>query len=527
MKKIISFVGILVLLNTLTTFAANEPVKITTPAPVATATTVPTPPTTYPEPSKQMLTDFEQYVQKTMQDWNIPGMAIGVVQGDKVIYAKGFGVKALGSSDPVTPDTIFQIGSVTKSFTAALMAMLVDENKIRWNDKVTDYLPDFMLYDPWVTRDFQIVDLMSQRSGLPSHAGDQLYLLGYDRSYIKHALRYIQPSSSFRSQYTYLNVFFLNVADLIEKLSGKSWEQNVDERIFKPLAMTNSSVDMQSYVTAKNVALPHVKINDKVTLLPKDWPYFGWVYTAGPAGSINSNITDMVKWLSFQMNDGRIKDKQLISENNMNFMHSPITPTLSNPNGENMYYCLGWAYRENNPEPVIWHDGDVTGMKSTIAFTPKSKVGIIILSNFGTEMPELLAFRFFDQYFGKKLIDYSSAMLKESIQANQQMKKLEPVAPKKPRASLPLEKYTGNYVNKIYGVANISLVDGKLVIAIGNKGVFKMTLKHWDKDTFAAYGTLYSKKERNGFINFEVDLNGNIQNLAILAPLNEKFIKIN
>lgn len=527
MKKIISFIGVLVLLNTLNALAVNEPTKTTTPASIATIVTTATPDTSYPEPSKQMLADFEQYVQKAMKDWNIPGMAIGIVQGDKVIYTKGFGVKALGSNDAVNPDTIFQIGSITKSFTAALTAMLVDEGKIKWNDKVTDYLPDFMLYDPWVTRDFQIVDLMSQRSGMPPHAGDQLYLLGYDRSYIKHALRYIQPSSSFRSQYTYLNVLFLNVADLIERISGKSWEQSVDERIFKPLAMSNSSVDMQSFVTAKNVALPHVKINDKVTLLPKDWPYFSWTYTAGPAGSINSNITDMVKWLSFQMNDGRINGKQLISENNMNFMHSPITPMITNPDGGNMYYCLGWSYRESNPEPVIWHDGEVTGMKSTIAFTPKSKVGIIILSNLGTEMPELLAIRFFDQYFGKNLVDYSGEMLKESIQNDQFKKKLEPVAPKKPRASLPLEKYTGNYVNKLFGTANVSLVDDKLVIAIGHKGVFKMTLKHWDKDTFAAYGTLYSKEGRNGFIKFELDLNGNIQDLIILDPLNEKFVKIN
>lgn len=178
--------------------------------------------TSYPEPSKQILQDFEQYAEKSMKEWHIPGMAIGIVQGDKVIYARAFGVKDLSNEDPVNLDTLFQIGSVTKSFTAALTAMLVDEGKFKWDDKVTDYLPDFMLFDPWTTREFQVVDLMSQRSGLPPHAGDSLYLLGYDRAYIKHALRYIPPASSFRSQYTYVNTLYLYVADLIEKFLEKA-----------------------------------------------------------------------------------------------------------------------------------------------------------------------------------------------------------------------------------------------------------------------------------------------------------------
>ena len=276
MKKKSFIISALFLLNSIAASSADEP---TNAAPTdSTISTI------YPEPSKQMLQNFEQYVQKAMKEWNVPGMAIGIMQGNKVIYTRGFGVKTLGSDDPVNPDTIFQIGSITKSFTAALTAMVVDEGKLKWEDKVSDYLPDFILYDPWVTREFQVVDLMAQRSGLPPHAGDSLYILGYDRTYIKHALRYIQPVSSFRSQYSYVNVLFLYVADLVEKVLGKSWEQCVDERIFKPLEMSNSSVDMQSFVAAKNVASPHVKVNDKIISLNKDWPYLSWSYTAGPAG---------------------------------------------------------------------------------------------------------------------------------------------------------------------------------------------------------------------------------------------------
>lgn len=517
MKKKSFLISTLLLLMMGGIFAADDPTKI-----VSTDLKISGP---YPEPSQQMVQNFEQYANKSMKEWHIPGMAIGIVQGDKIIFTKAFGVKSLGNVDPVNLDTIFQIGSVTKSFTVTLIAMLVDEDKLKWNDKVTDYLSDFMLFDPWTTREFQVVDLMSQRSGLPPHAGDFLYLLGYDREYIKHALRYIKPASSFRSQYTYVNTLYLYVADLIEKVSGKSWEESVNERIFKPLGMSSSSVDMQSYVSAKNVALPHVKINNKIISLSKDWPYLNWSYTAGPAGSINSNLQDMLKWLIFQINNGKINEKQLISEKNMDFTHSPKTPMTSATDGENMFYSLGWVYREHNPFPIIWHDGEVTGMKSTIAFVPNAKIGIVILSNLSTHVPELLMMRFFDQYFGKNLQDYSGEMLVETREVEQQNQNNEPIPPKNPTAPLPLEKYTGNYSNKVYGELNISLVDGKLVVAMGNNGTFKMTLLHWDRDIFTLYGSPISKDEKNGYIKFDVDVNDNTQGLTI-EPINEKFQKI-
>lgn len=296
----------------------------------------------------------------------------------------------------------------------------------------------------------------------------------------------------------------------------------MNERIFKPLRMSSSSVDMQPYVTAKNVALPHVKVNNKIVPLNKDWPYLNWSYTAGPAGSINSNLPDMLKWLSFQINKGKINDSQLVSETNMDFMHTPKTPMTSNPDGENMFYSLGWVYRENNPSPIIWHDGEVTGMKSTIAFAPNAKLGIVILSNSSTDIPEILAMRFFDLYFGKKLQDYSGEMLIEAQKIDSQNKDNPP---KNPSPPLPLEKYTGNYSNKIYGPLNISLVDGRLVVAMGNKGIFKMTLVHWDRDIFILYGSPTSSDEKNGYIQFEVDAFGNIGSFTI-EPLNEKFQKI-
>lgn len=187
-----------------------------------------------------------------------------------------------------------------------------------------------------------------------------------------------------------------------------------------------------------------------------------------------------------------------------------------------MFYSLGWVYRENNPSPIIWHDGEVTGMKSTIAFAPNAKLGIVILSNSSTDIPEILVMRFFDLYFGKKLQDYSGEMLIEAQKIDSQNKDNPP---KNPSLPLPLDKYTGNYSNKIYGLLNISLVDGRLVVAMGNKGIFKMTLVHWHRDIFTLYGSATSRDEKNGYIQFEVDAFGNIGSFTI-EPLNEKFQKI-
>lgn len=196
---------------------------------------------------KAMLADFDQYAAKAMADWKIPGMAVGIVKDGKLIFGKGYGVKTLGGNDPVTENTLFQIGSTSKAFTSTLVAMLVDEGKLKWEDKVVDHAADFRMYDPWVTREFQIVDLMAQRSGMPAYAADTLFSLGFDRAYIKQAIRHIKPVTSFRGHFAYVNNLWLVAAGIVERYTGKTWEQTLKERIFDPLGMSHSSADMQSF----------------------------------------------------------------------------------------------------------------------------------------------------------------------------------------------------------------------------------------------------------------------------------------
>ena len=462
-----------------------------------------------------ILANFEQYAEKSMPDWETPGMAVTIVQGDDIVYSKAFGVKTYKGNDPVTTDTIFQIGSTSKAFTAALVAMLADEGKIRWKDPVIEHLPDFEMYDPWVSREFMIEDLMAQRSGMPPHAIDALVLFGFDRDYIRHAIRYAKPSSSFRSEFAYQNNLFLVAAELIEKHTGKSWEENIKERIFEPLSMPASTMDMKLFQEAEDVTSLHHRLGDKIITLSKDWPYLHWTYVYGPAGGINSNITDMGKWLKFQVNSGVFEGKSLITEENMNFIHTPKTIAMLFA-GRKEYYCQAWVYREDAPYPIVWHNGGTTGCKTMVAIVPEAKVGIVVLSNLiNSSLPEALAFRFFDMYLGNPDVDWSTEMLATMEEG---MKKAEaglPVPPEDALSAMPLEKYVGDYRNTVYGQINISEKKGGLVLTIGPNKV-EMYLTPWNRDTFSVYWPFYGDVGDSGvFAWFEADPEGTVTGVTV------------
>ncbi len=460
---------------------------------------------------------LDKYIEKGMKDWDVPGLAVAVVRGDEIIYTRTFGVKRLGTNDPVTEDTIFQIGSTSKAFTCTLAAMLADEKKLRLDAKVAEILPDFKMYDPWVTDNFMVIDLMAQRSGLPAHAGDTLSTVGFSRQEILSRMRYVKPISSFRSKYAYQNNMFLAAAAVIEKVTGKSWEQCLKEKIFDPLGMTASSCDEASFVNSPDAAALHRRINGRVVALPKDWGYGFWVYTYGPAGGINSNIKDYAEWLKFQITGGRAADKQLISKEALEFTHLPQTITrVPTENGLQQYYCLGWVYRENNPYPIIWHNGGTSGHKTMIAMMPQSNIGIAVLSNNSdAELPEAVAFRFFDIYCGNPEKDYSAEMLKKDKEKEALDRSKEPGRPENPAPPVPLEKYTGVFTNDLYGDITVNTAGaGGLSIVIG-PAKMRLSLKAWDADTFKATFAIFAEEEDAGLVRFSRDASGNIGSLDI------------
>jgi CubicO group peptidase (beta-lactamase class C family) len=433
-----------------------------------------------PDQLKKILDDFENYAEQAQKDWQVPGMAIAIVQDDKVIFAKGFGVKKVGGNDKVDKHTIFQIGSTSKAFTATLVGMMVDEKKLAWQDRVVDRLEQFQMFDPWVTREFQVADLMAQHSGLPQFAGDGQAFMGFDRAHIIHSLRYLKPVSSFRSQYAYQNGLFLVAAALVEKYTGKSWEDNLKARLLEPLGMTSITAGLEGFKEAKNVTFLHEKTGDHVEPIPSDWPYHNWVYIYGPAGGINSNVLDMTKWLQLQLDKGKVNGKQLISKANLDFLQTPKTIMGTDPS-KMAYYCEAWVYQPFHPCPIIWHNGGTSGNKTMVAFMPEVGLGIVVLSNLITNLPESLAFQFFDLYFHNPPRDWSKERLEDMKQA--EAKDKPPPRPASPAPPLPFERYASTFDNPVYGQFTIIPEQDKLYMVFG-QNKHKVLLQPFDRDWF-------------------------------------------
>ncbi len=442
---------------------------------------------------KLIIANFDTSAEKARQDWGMPGMAIAIVKGDDVLLAKGYGVKTAGGSDPVTPETIFQIASTSKAFTSTMVGMEVDRGTLKWDDKVTTYLPDFQMKDPWVTKEFTITDTMAHRSGLPANWGDELMNLGYNDSYAIHALRYADPVSSFRSDYAYQNVVYSIPTVIVENTTGKSWEENLKSRIFTPLGMTGSSADYESYKTAKDVASPHMyKVTTDGSLvsepIPTDSPMRSMTYLQPGAGGINSNIHDMANWLRFQMGNGTFNGQRLISYENLNYVHSPKTPTSANMQ-DVTFYCQGWIWQETKYGPLIWHNGAVGGYHSCIGYSPREKVGIVILTNnVESSLADAMFYEFFAQYFGDTTADISGNLLNARKAQNAVTVTPAPAFPAGAHPSLPLSAYTGTYTNTPYGTAIVSEQNGNLTVTIG-PAQQKLLLVQGNGNMFLVSGT--------------------------------------
>ncbi|MFH1889160.1 MAG: serine hydrolase [Candidatus Omnitrophota bacterium] len=464
------------------------------------------------EELKKIILQFEQEAENGMHDWQIPGMAIALVRDNEIIFSKGFGVKTQGASDPVDERTIFQIGSTSKAFTAAMTAMLVDEGKLKWSDRVIDHYPDFQMYDSWVTREFMIEDLLAQHSGMPAYAGDFQAFVGFDRKHIINSLRYIKPVSSFRSEFAYVNNLFLVAGEIVEKYNKESWEESVSERIFKPLSMSDSSADMESLINGKNAATPHNIQGGKIVALPKD---LKWTYIYAPAGGINSNVMDMSRWLMLHINNGKYNGKQLVSEESMDFMHSPKTIAKAAVKaGSAMYYCESWVYEDLWPYPMIWHNGGTSGFHTMLAFWPDAKIGIVVLTNLvPNQFAEALAKIFNDLYFGNPRVDWSKEALAKYKEGLEKEKEEMPKRPANVALPLPLEVYTGDFLNDAYETVKVTKKDDGLVVTIGPNNT-QLILKHWDRDIFG-FDFPLSGDDGKGFISFEEDADGRIMKMTI------------
>lgn len=458
---------------------------------------------------EQTLARFERYAIQGMHDWKVPGMSIAVVRGDEIVYAKGFGTKRHGTKRPVDKDTVFQVGSTTKAFTVALMGTLVDEGKIGWDDRVTDHFPGFMLYDPWVTREFRIHDLFAQHSGMPPYAGDLQCFIGFDRDHIIHSMRHIKPSYSFRDKISYVNNLFVAGAKVEELLTGTSWETLIHDRILGPLGMSRSSLDAKGLIEIENGSDLHILVDGTPQPIKHNSMLLNWPYVYGPAGGLNSSAPDMARWAATQLHDGRHGDVRIFSEEAAAYMHMPRTPLKM---GEfHGAYTQGWLKTDLRKTDVIWHNGGTSGICSFVGFSPDLDMALVVLTNMGYhKLADALGLQFFEMMSGNTA-DWSGRFLKDEAAAEKT--EADNKAPSLP--GLPLKAYAGTYTSPVYGDMTVYEIKGGLMLYMGAKQQINLKVTHQTMHTFTGDWVEMDPASPEYHFDFDVNTEGDVDSITI------------
>jgi len=469
---------------------------------------------TAPLPSPASL---DSYIQQSVKDWGIAGLAIAIVKDDAVVYEKGFGVREVGKPEPVGARTLFAIGSNSKLFTSVLAGMMVDAKKMRWDAPATTYLPSFQLYDPWVTREITLRDLLAHRSGL-GRRGDMLwYGSPFDRAEILRRIRYLKPNSSFRSQYGYQNIMVMAAGEATAAAADRRWDDLVKERIFQPLGMSASNTSVRELAGATDVATPHLLRDGKLSAVP--WRN---IDNIGPAGSINSNVEDMTKWLCFLLAGGKVGERQLVAPATLREIASPQTiipspdDTLS-PTTHFHAYGLGVGMYDLLGVKVMSHTGGIDGMLSQVTWVPERHLGFVILTNTEGHNNVFAAVgrRILDLYLGAPPRDWSAIMLAQTRAQEAQEKaaqdRLEATRPNESKPSVPIDRLAGQYTNEMYGDVTIQVAGDKPVLHFGPS--LEGDLQPWAGDSYKIVWR--DQREGTGLVQFIVDPVGTVVSLRL------------
>jgi CubicO group peptidase (beta-lactamase class C family) len=436
------------------------------------------------------LSKLDVLAQGLVADGAVPGLAIGVVHDDKVIFLKGFGHREAGKPELVDADTVFQIASLSKPISATIVAALVSDGIVSWDSKIADLDPAFRLADPYPTSQLTIRDLFSHRSGLPGTAGDDLEGIGYDRAEILRRLRFVPPSSSFRAGYSYSNFGLTEGAVAAAKPTGKPWEEVAEEKLYRPLGMAATSSRHADFLSRANRAALHVRIDGAWTAQVKRN-----VDPQAPAGGVNSSARDLMQWVRLVLGDGVHAGKPLIAADALAQTHMPLMTRGKNPvSGGESFYGLGWNI-EFGRHGLSWgHAGAFSvGARTVATFFPQEKLGIVVLTNaFPTGVPEGISDNFADLVFdGKAGKDWVAAwdaiyagMMGPAIAAA----KAEYAAPPSPaRSAAPASAYAGRYASDFIGDAVVSGAGDGLVLKLGPSGAHSYALAHFDGDRFVTF----------------------------------------
>jgi CubicO group peptidase (beta-lactamase class C family) len=441
--------------------------------------------------------DLDGWITRALAEWKTPGLTLAIVRHDSVLMAKGFGVKEAGKSDPIDENTVFSIGSCSKAFTSALVVGLAAEKRLNLDDLALTYLPWFRLWDPYVTSQVTVRDLMAHRVGSDLFIENRLWPFATSmRDLVLRGGRQ-QPAVGFRERYRYSNNMFVAAGLVAEAVTGKQWADAVAERIFEPLGMRTSSASIATVLRNPNRATPHELADGRP--VPGRWD--AWPDSLlGPTGGINSSAHDMAQWLRFQLGQGRLGDKRLIDSSVFHEMHTPHTPVRGGPveaaywfahvNESDLQtrfwnYGLAWFVHDYRNRPIVWHGGSINGFRCAIAMLPDENAGMYVGVNRISLLPPAVMLTVLDRLIGGPSRDWNAIFHHESDAQAADLARAAAarVAARVPntKPSIALAGYGGRFTNPAFGPLTIAAGNAGLTVAAGP---YRGSLEHWHYDTF-------------------------------------------
>lgn len=472
---------------------------------------------------------LDVYYEQMVKDWNVPSASIGIVKDGKLIFAKSYGVKEIGKNEKPDKNTLYAIASNTKAFTSTIIGQLVDEGKLDWNDRVKDYLPYFELYDPWVSNEVTIRDLLSHRVGLGTFSGDVIwYKSDLTAEEILKRAKYIPPAFSFRAGYGYSNLMYLAAGEVIEKVTGKSWGENVKERILDPLKMEQTVIG--SKYLKDNYATPHTIEGDKN--IPIEWVNWEEI---GAMGGLISSVEDMSKWMILNLSNGIVNGDTLISKETRNLVWTPHNNYVVDHTSKNDFnrhfngYGLGWGIGDYRGNLLVRHGGGFDGMISSLTLIPDQNLGVVVLTN-GMKAPTTAATLYtLDQFLGvKNGKDWSKELLDNSGRGNTEDPRIKSIKEKRvlnTNPSLPLEEYAGVYHSDIYGNITVSKQGDQLKLDFEHSPDLSATLKHWHYDVWQIEWDKKHAWFSFGTVKFNTNNNLEVKSMDFDVPNDDIFFE--
>jgi len=466
--------------------------------------------------SKKDFKQLDSYISKYVGEFGMPGFAVGIIKNGEVVFMETYGVKNMESGKKVDENTLFGIASCSKAFTAACISILVDRGDLNWKDKVVEHYPEFNLYDPYLTAEMTVEDLLAHRSGYETFDGDLIWY-GTDRSTseVVERFKYRENPYSMREQFGYSNLMFIAAGELIESVTGQSWPEFVEENILDKINMEFSTTTNKGFEDNKNAAWPHID--------GKSMDFINYD-NIGAAGAINSSIKEMMNWASLVLDKGKLGDSTIFSEKNYYKMVSPYT-VLNAGRAEKQgglhfsAYGLGWFLKDFKGMKIINHGGGLPGFHSKVVVVPEDSLAYVILANQLSALVPAIDRKVLNFFLDSSdTIDWASKYLTyENGQKEKQVKiweQFEEDRVKNTSPSLSDSAYAGIYEDKMYGKAKIEISeDGLLITLLPTAKLFTSKLEHWHYETFKI--KFNDPFLPAGFVTFSINSKGEVSGFKI------------